>query len=245
MNISIYQISSERDENRVCFMGLGSLAHFQGSEQIDSSIYNKVYEGEVACANLEDVYQMFNLDHPADYRGRSLSVSDVVEVNGAAGIESGFYFCDSIGFQKVDFEPEKAQQLNQDIIRVVLLEPGKLAQVAEIDASLAGMQKIVGGCVEGFYPFAEKVCIVCNDEGKINGMPLNRAVYGENKEMLDIIAGTAFICDCRGEDFASLSEEQLKRYAAQFKYPERFYRINDEIKAVPYTPRQKDKGDAR
>ncbi len=245
MNIIIYQISSERDENRVCFMGLDSLAHFQGSEQIDSSIYDKVYEGEVACANLEDVYQMFNLDHPANYRGRSLSVSDVVEVNGAARVEPGFYFCNSIGFQKVTFEPEKAQQPKQNAIRVVLLEPGKLAQVTAIDASLSGMQNIVGGCIEGYYPFAERVCMVVNDEGKINGMPLNRAVYGKNKEMLNIIAGTAFICDCSGEDFASLSDEQLKRYAAQFKYPERFYHVNDEMKAVSFTPRQKDKGDAR
>lgn len=240
MKICIYQISSERDNNRVCFMGLDSLAHFQGSEQIDSSIYDKVYEGEVACANLEDVYQMFNLDHPADYRGRSLSVSDVVEVNGAARVEPGFYFCNSIGFQKVTFEPEKAQQPNQNTIRVLLLEPGKLAQVTEIDDSLAGMQKIVDGCIEGYYPFAEKVCIVVNDEGKINGMPLNRAVYGENKEILDIIAGTAFICDCRGENFASLSDEQLKRYATQFKYPERFYRANGDIKAVPYKPKEKE-----
>lgn len=240
MKISIYQISSERDKNCVCFMGLDSLAHFQGSEQIDSGIYNKVYDGEVACGNLEDVYRMFNLDHLADYRGRSLSVSDIVEIEDSDGAESGFYFCDSIGFQKVEFEPEKSHQPKKSTIQVVLLEPDKLAQVIEIDASLSGMQKIVGGCIEGYYPFAEKVCMVVNDEGKINGMPLNRAVYGENKEMLDIIAGTAFLCDCSGENFASLSDEQLKRYAAQFKYPERFYRVNGDIKAVPYKPKQKE-----
>lgn len=240
MKISIYQISSERDNNRVCFMGLDSLAHFQGSEQIDSSIYDKVYEGEVACGNLEDVYQMFNLDHPADYRGRSLSVSDIVEIEDSDGAESGFYFCDSIGFQKVKFESEKSHQSKKSTIQVVLLEPGKLSKITEIDGSLAGMQKIVGGCIEGYYSFSERVCMVVNDEGKINGMPLNRAVYGENKEMLDIIAGTAFLCDCSGEDFASLSDEQLKRYAAQFKYPERFYQMNGEIKAAPYQPKQKE-----
>lgn len=37
-------------------------------------------------------------------------------------------------------------------IKVVLLEPGKLARTAEIDASLAGMQKVVGGLIEPFYP---------------------------------------------------------------------------------------------
>ena len=59
---------------------------------------------------------------------------------------------------------------NEKKIKVVLLEPGKLARATEIDASLAGMQKTVGGLIEPFYPFEEQVCIVCNEESKINGM---------------------------------------------------------------------------
>ena len=47
---------------------------------------------------------------------------------------------------------------NEKKIKVVLLEPGKLARAAEIDASLAGMQKVVGGLIEPFYPFEEQVC---------------------------------------------------------------------------------------
>ena len=60
---------------------------------------------------------------------------------------------------------------NEKKIKVVMLEPGKLARTAEIDASLAGMQKTVCGLIEPFYPFEEQVCIVCNEESKINGMP--------------------------------------------------------------------------
>ena len=126
--------------------------------------------------------------------------------------------------------------MSTNIDKIILLEPGKLARSAEIDASLKGMQKIVGGLIEPFYPFEEEVCIVCNDEGKINGMPLNRAVYGEDKEMIDIIAGTAFICDCRGESFGSLSDEQIARYKKQFRYPEIFLRAGDKIEAFPIKP---------
>ena len=69
---------------------------------------------------------------------------------------------------------------NEKMIKVVLLEPGKLARTAEIDASLAGMQKTVGGLIEPFYPFEEQVCIVCNEESKINGMRPNRSVKNDD-----------------------------------------------------------------
>ena len=79
---------------------------------------------------------------------------------------------------------------------------------------------------------------VCNEEGKLDGLPLNRAVYADpsRREMLDIIAGTCFVCSCSGEDFGSLSPEQLHRYTEQFKYPEKFFRVGDDIKAVPFLP---------
>ena len=60
-------------------------------------------------------------------------------------------------------------------IKVVMVEPGKEARIDKIDNSLESMQQIVGGWIEAYYPFEEEVCIVCNDEGKINGMELNRA----------------------------------------------------------------------
>ena len=50
------------------------------------------------------MYRKFNLDRPRDFQGRSLSVSDIVEVKNSKTIEDGFYFCDSFGFQKVEFD---------------------------------------------------------------------------------------------------------------------------------------------
>lgn len=141
-----------------------------------------------------------------------------------------------------DWGEEIAAQPLRPEISVVLCEPGKLAKTATIEASLESYQKIVGGYIEAYYPFEEPICIVCNEEGKITGLPLNRAVYAEpdRGEMLDIIAGTFFVCDCSGEDFGSLSPEQLRRYTEQFKYPERFFRMDNEIRAVLFLP-EKDR----
>lgn len=83
---------------------------------------------------------------------------------------------------------------------------------------------------------------VCNDEGKINGLPLNRAIRDEDtNEIVDIIAGTFFICDCRKESFGSLSEEQQKRYLEKYRLPERFFRTRDGIEAVSYKPKDRDR----
>ena len=140
-------------------------------------------------------------------------------------------------FLSVEFDGEEKPN---EKMRVVLLEPGKLAREAEIDATLEGMQSVVGGLIEPGYYFEEPVCVVLNEEGKMIGLDLNRGVYDENKKLIDIIAGTAFICDCSGENFSSLNDEQIKKYSKMFKYPERFFKINDEIKAIPFNPKNKD-----
>jgi hypothetical protein len=61
-----------------------------------------VYQGSPKCKSLEDIYMIFNLNHPEDYRGHSLSVSDIVSVVGYKEIEDGYYFCDSFGWKKLD-----------------------------------------------------------------------------------------------------------------------------------------------
>lgn len=120
----------------------------------------------------------------------------------------------------------------------MLCEPGKLAKATTIEASLESYQKTVGGYIEAYYPFEEPVCIVCQRGGQDHRPDLNRAVYADPNrgEMLDIIAGTFFVCDCSGENFGGLSPDQLRRYTELFKYPERFFRAGNDIKAVPYIP---------
>lgn len=142
MDITIYQINMGRDHNRIAFEGLDLLKMYQGSDKIDSRIYDRVFEGEVDCKDLEDVYRKFNLEHPEGYKGRSLSVSDVVEIVDENG-DSTFHFCDSIGFKKIDFDPYLTEEYKEDKIKVVLCEPGKVARVAEISNTLADLQKTV------------------------------------------------------------------------------------------------------
>ena len=78
---------------------------------IDSAIYDKIYDGEVDCKTVEDVYTKFNIDHPEDFRGHSLSVSDVVEIYDSDLSRDGFYFCNNFGFRQLDdFNPELCQE---------------------------------------------------------------------------------------------------------------------------------------
>jgi len=128
-------------------------------------------------------------------------------------------------------------------IRVVYVEPMKPARELELGTELEDMQRAVGGNIEPYYPFDEAVAIVCNDEGKINGMPPNRAIRDEDGEIIDVICGSFFICDCSGENLGSLTDEQLETYKKKYLAPERFFMVNDQIVAVPYTPREAVKAD--
>ena len=237
MDIRIYQINSGKDAAHVAFGSIERLQQLQGSTDINESLYDMIFEGAVECKTMEDVYQKFNTDHPKGYRGHSLSVSDIVEIKDAPAIQPGFYFCDSFGFKKVVFKPPESEK---NTIKVVLVESGKLAKEAFIGISLEDMQVIVGGCIEQFCPYDELVAIICDEEGKCNGKDLNRAVYDEDGQMMDIISGTFFVCSIpqNSENFESLSDEQVKRFIEKFRYPERFHRVGDEIKAVRYNPTQ-------
>ena len=237
MKIRIYQVNLGRDEKRVAFMGIDEREHFLESRNIDSSIYDCVFSGDVDCNNLEDVFQKFNIDHPDGYTGRSLSVSDVVEIVDAETVDKGFYYCDNVGFSKVEFEPKEAEPYKDEKIKVLMVEPGKKAYEKEIGTSLEEMYAALDcECIQTFYPYEDLVVIVCDDEGKINGGRPNRAVYGEDGKMMDVICGKFFIADCSTSSFKSLPDDMMAKYKKQFLLPERFCRINGEIFAVKYDP---------
>lgn len=242
MKINIYQINNKRDKNNVSFLNSEHLKKLQGEFTVDSTIYDKIFSDTVDCKNLEDVFAKFNAELPENYYGMSLSVSDIVEVVESSELEKGFYFCDTFGFKKVEFEPSLTENIvSKNMITVLYVQANKYPKLIRINNTLEEMQKLVGGYIEEYMPFDDEVALICNEEGKMNGSSLNRAVYDEHsKEMIEIIAGDFFIAyaPVGSENFKSLPKDLEKKYAEKFKYPERFYKQNGKIKVCQLIPRE-------
>lgn len=75
---------------------------------LTADLYNKVYSGEVEAAEsveatLDNLFTKFNIGRkPEDFRGHSLSVSDIIELDGK------LYYVDSYGFEEIQFEKTAA-----------------------------------------------------------------------------------------------------------------------------------------
>lgn len=144
-------------------------------------------------------------------------------------------------FIDVSFNTDDGQELSavndSKKLDVLLVEPGQYARMTTIDAGLKSLQKTVGGDIEAAYFFDDPVALVCQEEGKINGSELNRAVRDADGEILDIIAGKFFICGLGEEDFASLPEGLKKKYEDMFHQPETFLKMGRSITAIPIEPK--------
>ena len=126
-------------------------------------------------------------------------------------------------------------------ITVLVVEPDKKPYVKEIPSSLESLQHEVGGDIEAVYPFEEPVAIVCNEEGKMNGLPLNRALRDDNGEIYDIVAGTFLVTGLTDDSFGSLSPDLLRQFVTEFKMPEQFAKIGDRIVAIPMISEEQQK----
>ena len=137
----------------------------------------------------------------------------------------------------INNEPSESEDKNMnDKISVLAVEPMKAPYIKEIEPGLESLQKEVGGLIQAVYPYEDMVAVICNEEGKMNGLPLNRAIYNDDKEMTDIIAGTFLVVGLGEENFTSLSDGLQKKYADMFKNPEEFVRLGNEIVAIPVKP---------
>lgn len=119
-----------------------------------------------------------------------------------------------------------------DKIRIVKCEPGKKAEIVDVDRNLETYQKIVGGFIELIYPFDDDVALVCNEEGKIYGADFNRVLFNEEGQVADFIVGPFFIVGCSSISFKSLTKEQAEKYKALYLYPESLYNIGGKTVRV-------------
>ena len=126
-----------------------------------------------------------------------------------------------------------SQSNKENGIRVLYVQPGEYPEERIAKAELSEYQALVEGSIEVVYPWRDHACIVCNDEGKVNGMPLNREL-----EDYDILAGPFFVCGLKDDDFCSLTDAQLQKYERLYHDPTVFTRTPMGIMSLPCTPDQ-------
>ena len=104
-------------------------------------------------------------------------------------------------------------------MNVLIIKPDEYPRPIEIKNQLEDLQAVVGGCIECVYPFEDKVGLVVNDEGKLMGLPLNRALRDKKdrngtlrrlgmaetvKERLDDLRQKAGAKEYKGHGYMSL-----------------------------------------
>ena len=117
--------------------------------------------------------------------------------------------------------------MKENRIRVLRVAPFTAPEVCVLDNRLRALQEAVSieanyvGLIEVIDLEDERACLICNEEGKLIGLPLNRWIGH------DIIAGVFYVIgQDENRNFTSLSEEQIAYYKKKFEYAEYF--IPDE-----------------
>ena len=95
----IYQIKDDSPGENYAFMNMRFIESH--GMQIKKEDYKLVYVGEfLGNMSLDDIFERFNIDRPKDFRGHSLSVSDIVVLNDGEKVTA--HFVDSISFEQLD-----------------------------------------------------------------------------------------------------------------------------------------------
>ena len=108
---SIYQIKGGDETRDFRFEPYDRLQ--AAGNVVDRANYELVYSAPLAPeTSLEDIYTRFNIDHPKDFKGHSLSVSDVVVLHQDG--QDAAHFVDSVGFREVPEFLQEQKQLTPD-----------------------------------------------------------------------------------------------------------------------------------
>lgn len=144
--------------------------------------------------------------------------------------------CD-LWIQENDFSECQYSIVNErdkelDKITALLVKPGQYPEVVKIDHDLDSLQKAVGGTIEVTYPFDEEVGIIVNEEGKLQGLTMNRSIEDDEGNIRDIYVGDFLVVGLTEESFCSLTDEQVKQFEEKFHQPQTFFRMGRNIMAL-------------
>ena len=130
-------------------------------------------------------------------------------------------------------------------MKVLVVEPMKEPYDKEIGEGLESLQKEVDGPIQAVYPYEDPVAIICNDEGKLTGLELNRALRDEDGRIYDVIAGTFLVAGLTNESFGSITPEQSRKFSELFKQPEMFVNLGGKITAIPVEAQKEPKQETK
>ncbi len=115
MNYKLYQIDLDEDTARYCFTGSEELKKFGLSFPPPRNLYKLTYEGSCEKLSTHDLWFQLNENHPADYKTRSLSKSDVVIFEFPRGCSLPL-FCDSYDFKAIGFNDEDSWEIKTQFV---------------------------------------------------------------------------------------------------------------------------------
>ncbi len=231
ISYDIYQVKSGSEYVDYRFTGLQLMEQFGLTFSADN--YEKVYSGTVDAASksnaevLESLFERFNLQHPADFRGHSMSVSDVVVLH-----ENGrdtAHFCDSIGFAEMPqfLHPEPA--LTATVENAVTMETSGL----EVEQHYGTWHSIDSREIGGKDYFLmehdefgdEAACVIVDSHGELEAEDV---MDGFSPEVVAMIAQQALLDKMTAEQDV-LRESLLTLSAPEVLERSYEYNIREDI----------------
>ena len=208
---------------------------------LPSSIHECLFirdDGEFQRGQLEEMVQSVNATEvsAADFLSDSVYHYD----SEARVFEKAVTFESRVAEQAVAYEttaPGVGVAENttaaKETMTVLLVEPGKYPRPVEIGTDLEDLQQAVGGYIQVTYPFDEPVGLVMNEEGKLEGQPLNRALRDDDGKIYDVVAGPMLVVGLTEESFGSMTPDQMAKFEQQFHQPEVFVQMGKGVMALP------------
>lgn len=111
--------------------------------------------------------------------------------------------------------------MRERLIQVLYVKPHERPEELIIENDLSHLQNIVDGYIE-VINLEDGAVIICNEEGKVLGLPANRGLFDLDNNLIDIIRGSFLIAYAPfgSEEFLSLPHNLIKKYKKKFAKPE-------------------------